>query len=93
MKFVRPAMFLLSISLAGLLCALISRLWHAKKQEAHMLRRVEELTGRQKHLFNEFELKQDHMRKIISDGGFVEQLIREKTGFSKKNEMIFKFED
>ncbi|MDR2721125.1 MAG: hypothetical protein LBB15_02445 [Puniceicoccales bacterium] len=72
---------------------MISSLWHAKKQEAHMLSHMEELTARQKHLSDEFELKQDYMRQMVNDGEFVDQLIREKTGFSKRNETIFKFEN
>ncbi|MDR0595576.1 MAG: hypothetical protein LBF94_02705 [Puniceicoccales bacterium] len=58
-----------------------------------MLSRVDELTSQQNHLCEEFKLRQDYMRKMISDGEFVEQIIREKTGLSKQNEIIFKFGD
>ncbi|MDR3274283.1 MAG: hypothetical protein LBS87_03065 [Puniceicoccales bacterium] len=58
-----------------------------------MLSRIEELAERQKRLSNEFELKQDYMRRMISDGDFIDQIIREKTGLSKRNEVIFKFGD
>ncbi|MDR2435900.1 MAG: septum formation initiator family protein [Puniceicoccales bacterium] len=86
-------MLLFTLAFAALSCILISSLWHARKQEGHMLSRIEELTNRRKHLSDEFTLKQDYMRKIANDGEFVEQLIREKTGFSKQNEIIFRFED
>jgi cell division protein FtsB len=70
---------------------LISRLQHAKKQEVYLLNRIEKLTDQLRCLSDEFELKQDYMRRIISDEEFVEQIIREKTGLSKQNEIIFKF--
>jgi cell division protein FtsB len=54
---------------------------------------MEKLTKRLGQLSDEFKLKQDYMRRIISDEEFVEQIIREKTGFSKWNEVIFKFEN
>ncbi|MDR1256046.1 MAG: septum formation initiator family protein [Puniceicoccales bacterium] len=93
MKFGPIILFFSNILFAVLACTLASALWHVKKQEAHMLSRIEVLTERQKHLCDEFALKQDYMRQMISSDEFVEQIIREKIGLSKQNEVIFKFED
>ncbi|MDR0715385.1 MAG: septum formation initiator family protein [Puniceicoccales bacterium] len=93
MKLGRLILLLFNVLFATISCVLISRLWHSKKQEAYMLSRIDELTSQQNRLCEEFELKQDYMRKMISDGEFVEQIIREKTGLSKQNEIIFKFGD
>jgi cell division protein FtsB len=93
MRLGRLILLFFNILFATLSCVLVSRLWHAKKQELHMLSRIEELTEKQKHLSNESELKQDYMRRMISDRDFIDQIIREKTGLSKRNEVIFKFGD
>jgi cell division protein FtsB len=93
MKLGQLILFSLSIFLVATSCALLSQLQRAKKQELCLLRQIEELTDRKKRLSDEFELKQDYMRKMISDGEFVDQIIRDITGFSRQNEVIFKFEN
>jgi cell division protein FtsB len=91
MKFGNLVFLFFSATFASLSFVLVSRIQHAKRQEAHMLNRMESLTGQLEKLSSEFELKQDYMRRMISDEEFVEQIIREKTGLSKRNEVIFKF--
>ncbi|MDE6431793.1 MAG: septum formation initiator family protein [Opitutales bacterium] len=76
--------------LAGVLT---SRLVHSNNEEHFFSRKAEELAAQDKKLNTEFQLKQDYMRKMISDSDVIEQTIREKTGLSKPNEVIFKFED
>ncbi len=72
---------------------LLSKLIHANNEEAHFRDRIEELTIKEEQLKDKFQLKQDYMRKMISDADFIEQIIRQKTGLSKPNEIIFKFDD
>ena len=74
-------------------CMLVSRILSSNRERAHIAKKIEELTVKSDRLLNEFGLKQDYMRKIISDERISDMIIREKTGLSKANEIIFKFTD
>ncbi len=72
---------------------LLSRLMHVRNEERFFEKKVGQLADQEKQLNADFQLKQDYMRKMISDQDVIERTIREKTGLSKPNEVIIKFDD
>lgn len=93
MKFAKIVLFILCIIFVLLSCVLFSKLTHSNNEKSYFNKKVEELTVQEKQLCDKFRLKQDYMRKMISDNNFIEQMVREKTGLSKPNEVIFKFDN
>jgi cell division protein FtsB len=87
--------FLLFI-LAALLfldAKLIHSLAHARREQGRLSHRLNFLAEKNKNVADEFVLKQDHMRKMLTDENFVEQIIRQKEGYVKQKEMVFRFEN
>jgi hypothetical protein len=58
-----------------------------------LLRRLDALIEKNKEIDGQFVLKQDHMRKILTDRDFIERVIRQREGYIKRTETVFRFED
>jgi hypothetical protein len=66
----------------------------ASKNEHHrLLAKMNFLLEKNEELGNAFVLKQDHMRKMLTDRDFIEQVICQKEGYIKPTGTILKFED
>lgn len=91
--FFKVVSFVLFVSLITLNGVLLSKLVHAGNEEKFLNQKIKNLCAKEETLRSEFQLKQDYMRKMISDSAVIEHVIREKTGLSKPNEVIFEFDD
>lgn len=89
-KILLIGLCVVSCSLSGIL---LTELAHASNEERFFSKKVEILSAQESQLRATLQLKQDYMRKMICDSRVVDQVIREKTGLSKANEVIFKFDD
>ena len=65
----------------------------AIRENSRLKSRVNDLRNEEEKARLEFVLKQDHMRTILTDQEFAEQLYRDKEGYIRKGKMIVKFED
>ncbi len=93
MKGVNFVLSFICIGLLSLIGLLSKRLIHAINEELYFNKKSKILNVQENKLIEEFKLKQDYMRKMICDKNFIEQIIHEKTGLCKPNEIIVKFED
>jgi cell division protein FtsB len=72
---------------------LVSSILLSKGEVRKLSSRLNYLSERHSEAENQFALKQDHMSKMLTDSDFVERVVREKEGYIKQKEMVFKFED
>ncbi|MDR1401721.1 MAG: hypothetical protein LBI81_02060 [Puniceicoccales bacterium] len=91
----RGKIFLSFIVISLLLCdaKLIVTLVNSHRENSRLLRRINLLLEKNNEVKNEFVLKQDHMRKMLTDRNFMNQVVRQKEGYIKPKEKLFKFED
>jgi cell division protein FtsB len=92
----RSRYILLIFAFAILLYAngrLASSIFSSKKEMGGLSERLNYLSERSCEAEKQFALKQDHMRKMLTDSDFVESVVRQREGYIKQNEMVFKFED
>jgi cell division protein FtsB len=86
----------LFITLAALvLCnaKLAVSLTNSRKENRRLLRRIDSFSAESENIKNQFILKQDHMRKMLTDSDLLNQMVRQKEGYIKPREKLFKFED
>ncbi|MDR1233229.1 MAG: hypothetical protein LBJ75_03140 [Puniceicoccales bacterium] len=72
---------------------LIMSLVDTRREEARLSKKLNGLFEKRQTAENQFILKQDHMRKMLTDKDFMEQVTHQKTGYTKDKETVFKFED
>ena len=66
---------------------------HAKKEQAQLEKKIAVLKEMNEIAAEDFVIKQDHMRSLLNNQEFVNQVIRHKEGHIKPQEKIFKFAD
>ena len=66
---------------------------HAKEEQAQLKMKIAMLKDMNEIAANDFSIKQDHMRSLLNNQEFVNQVIRHKDGHIKPQEKIFKFAD
>jgi translation initiation factor IF-3 len=72
---------------------LATALVSASGEKNALTARLTALAERRRGTECDFVLKQDHMRRMLSDGDFVKQAIRRRERYIGEMETIFKFED
>ncbi|MDR1457791.1 MAG: hypothetical protein LBI47_03025 [Puniceicoccales bacterium] len=72
---------------------LIMSLIDTRREEIRLSKKLNGLFEKRQTAENQFILKQDHMRKMLTDKDFMEQITHQKTGYIKDKETVFKFED
>ncbi|MDR1173579.1 MAG: hypothetical protein LBK24_02175 [Puniceicoccales bacterium] len=72
---------------------LIMSLVDTRREETRLSKKLNGLFEKRQTAENQFILKQDHMRKMLTDKDFMEQVTHQKTGYIKDKETVFKFED
>jgi cell division protein FtsB len=84
---------LILVAMVGLNAKLVASLVGSIYERKDLLGRLEILEKKKQETDNQFVLKQDFMRKMLTDKDFVEQVIRRKEGYIKRTETVFKFGD
>ncbi|MDR2778760.1 MAG: hypothetical protein LBB16_00520 [Puniceicoccales bacterium] len=64
-----------------------------RHEAIRLSKKLSDLLEKKQARESQFILKQDHMRKMLTDKDFMEQMAREKAGYIKNKETVFKFED
>ncbi len=72
---------------------LLTSFVHAKEEQAQLKMKIAMLKDMNEIAANDFSIKQDHMRSLLNNQEFVNQVIRSKEGHIKPQEKIFKFAD
>ncbi|MDR2432691.1 MAG: hypothetical protein LBD34_02975 [Puniceicoccales bacterium] len=85
-------MFILGI-LSFINIKLTMSLIDTRHEEIRLSKKLNSLFERRQTAENQFVLKQDHMRKMLTDKDFMKQITHQKTGYIKGKETVFKFED
>ena len=65
----------------------------AKKEHDRLRDRVNPLLEKNREAEKQFVLKQEYMRKMLTNKDFMEQVVREKAGYIGQKKKVFKFED
>ncbi len=79
--------------LAAINVNLLTSFVHAKEEQAQLKMKIAMLKDMNEIAANDFSIKQDHMRSLLNNQEFVNQVIRSKEGHVKPREKIFKFAD
>jgi hypothetical protein len=72
---------------------LMMSLVDTRHEKIQLSKRLNDLFEKRQVSENQFILKQDHMRKMLVDKDFMEQIIHQKTGYIKDKKTVFKFEN
>ncbi|MDR2776700.1 MAG: hypothetical protein LBB17_01475 [Puniceicoccales bacterium] len=72
---------------------LIMSLIDTRREEIRLSKKLNSLIEKKQNAEDQFVLKQDHMRKMLTDKDFMEQVTHQKTGYIKDKETVVKFED
>ncbi|MDR1890904.1 MAG: hypothetical protein LBQ23_01830 [Puniceicoccales bacterium] len=72
---------------------LVKSLIDTRNEEIRLSKRLNDAFEKRQATENQFILKQDHMRKMLTDKDFMKQVTRQKTGYIENKETVFKFED
>ncbi|MDR1432975.1 MAG: hypothetical protein LBI61_01365 [Puniceicoccales bacterium] len=72
---------------------LVIELVDAQKEHSRLRCRVRPLLEKTGEAEKQLAMKQDHMRKMLTNKDFMEQVVREKAGYIGQKEKIFRFED
>jgi hypothetical protein len=65
---------------------------HAKDERRVLSGRVDSLAEKHRQAKDDFLLRQEHMRRLLTDKNFIRQVIWQKEGYINPREMVFKFE-
>jgi hypothetical protein len=80
-------------ALAGLNVKLAARIVRSAGERRCLSERLNVLTEKDRENRSQFVLKQDLMLKMLTDSDFVGRVIRQKEGYIKRSETVFKFGD
>ncbi len=85
------------ILLSGTLCLIIFSIAMVLMQTSREYKnfKVRELQYEQRLLLahKEFQAKEDYVNRMLNNPESLERLVREKLGYARPDEMIFRFED
>jgi hypothetical protein len=93
-EFRRPvAVALIFFALAFVNFRLVAALVAARGEQNALAAKERALAARHGRVKDDFILRQDHMRRMLTDGDFMKQIVRKKVGYIGSRETVFKFED
>lgn len=83
--------------LVGLLAAMVlffASLLHKTHREFEQFKvRQDRIESRLTQARNEFKMKETYLRRLIEDPEFLERVARERLGYSRPDELLFRFSD
>ncbi len=86
-------LFLLSGVLCLVVFSLVMVLLQTWREYDHFKEREYQYEQRLLKTQTEFQSKEEYFNRILNDPEFLERIVREKLGYTRPDEMIFRFED